>query len=96
MGRSYKLLSPADITTLWSRWQQGQTPVEISAALGCHQWTVGWHIERRGGLPPRERRRARQALTLAEREEISRGIVAGRPRAHDCSTPGAPTIDGEP
>jgi len=79
MGRSYKMLTPADITTLWSRWQQGQTAVEISAALGCHQWTVGWHIERRGGVPPRERRRARHALTLAEREEISRGIAADEP-----------------
>ena len=30
-----------------------------------------------GGLRPPERRRSRLSLTLAEREEISRGLVAG-------------------
>ena len=30
-----------------------------------------------GGLRPPERRRSRSSLTLAEREEISRGLVAG-------------------
>lgn len=32
-----------------------------------------------GGIVPSDRRRSRLALTLAEREEISRGIAAGRP-----------------
>ena len=31
-----------------------------------------------GGIRPRQRRRSRRALSLAEREEISRGIVTGR------------------
>jgi len=36
------------------------------------------HISYRGGIRPAPRRRSRLALTLAEREEISRGLAAGR------------------
>lgn len=76
MKRYYKVLSPEDLTTLWSRWEQGNTPVEISAGLACHPGTVLWHIDRAGGLRPRPHRRAAHALTGAEREEISRGVAA--------------------
>ena len=75
MGEQYTMLTPADIEVLWSRWQQGETPVEISAVLGCHRSTVTWHLDRAGGLRPRPRRRAARALSLAEREEISRGLA---------------------
>ena len=77
MARKYKRLSPADIDVLWSRWHQGETSVQISADLGCDRETVTWHVERAGGLRPRARRRAARHLTLAEREEISRGVAAG-------------------
>lgn len=39
--------------------------------------TIHCTIRQHGGVPPRERRRRRLALTLAEREEISRGVAAG-------------------
>lgn len=77
MARQYKRLSPADVEVLWSRWQQGETSVQISAVLGCDRETVTWQVNRAGGLRPRERRRAARHLTLAEREEISRGLAAG-------------------
>ncbi len=77
MVRKYKRLSPADVDVLWSRWQQGDTSVQISTVLGCDRETITWHVNRAGGLRPRERRRAARHLTLAEREEISRGLVAG-------------------
>ena len=35
------------------------------------------HDQEHGGVPPRERRRSRLALMLAERQEISRGVAAG-------------------
>jgi hypothetical protein len=35
------------------------------------------HLVATGGIRPLQRRRSQLALTLAEREEISRGIVAG-------------------
>jgi IS30 family transposase len=65
------------IEVLWSRWRQGRTPAQISAELGCHEWTIGWHVDRTGGFPPRARQRAAQHLTLTEREEISRSLAAG-------------------
>ena len=82
MGRQYKRLAPQDVATLWSRWQAGETAVQISTALGCDKSTITWHIDRAGGLRPRARRRAAQQLSLAEREEISRGLAVGEgPRA---------------
>jgi len=75
MARRYKRLSQTEIDVLWSRWQRGETAVEISAVLGCNKSTVSWHIERSGGLVPPKRRRAAHQLTLAEREEISRGVA---------------------
>jgi IS30 family transposase len=82
VGRQYRRLSPQDVETLWSRWQQGETAVQISTTLGCNKSTISWHIDRAGGLRPRERRRAARQLSLAEREEISRGLAVGEgPRA---------------
>ena len=77
MSRRYKRLSPKDVEVLWSRWQQGETGVQISAELGCNKATVIWHVDRAGGFRPRARRRAPRTLQVAEREEISRGLAAG-------------------
>jgi IS30 family transposase len=52
--------------------------VDIALALDRVPATIYCTIRRQGGVAPRERRRSRLALTLAEREEISRGIAAGR------------------
>ncbi len=38
-----------------------------------------------GGIPPVPRQRARQALTLAEREVISRGVARGSRSSADSS-----------
>ena len=75
MARRYKRLSPGELTLLWSRWQRGESPIQISEVLGCSKATVTWQLERAGGFRPRPRRRAVQALTLQEREEISRGVM---------------------
>ena len=75
MARRYKRLSQAEIDVLWSRWQRGETTVEIGAVLGCNKATVSWHVDRAGGLVPPPRRRAARQLSLAEREEISRGVA---------------------
>ena len=77
MARRYHRLTPPEVEWLWSRWQTGETAVQISARLGCDKETISWHIERAGGLRPRPRHRARRHLSLADREEISRGLVAG-------------------
>ena len=77
MARRYKKFSPLEVEAMWARWQQGEALIEISEALGHPKTTILWKIERAGGLRPRERHRAAGALSLAEREEISRGVVAG-------------------
>ena len=77
MSRHYKRLSQLDIETVWSHWSRGQTVLQISDALGCHSTTVSWVIGRAGGLRPAPRVRALRTLSLAEREEISRGLAAG-------------------
>ena len=62
---------------LWERWRRGDSISEIGRALDRGTWTVERLLRQRGGLPPPERRRSRLALTLAEREEISRGAASG-------------------
>jgi IS30 family transposase len=49
---------------------------EIVRALRCDHGSIRNLLAQRGGIDPSTRRRARQALTLAEREDISRGIAA--------------------
>lgn len=62
---------------LWRRWRQGESINEISRALGTTRKPIAGTLERYGGFPPQPRRRPETALTLREREEISRGLSAG-------------------
>jgi IS30 family transposase len=63
---------------LWALWRAGETTDAIGAALAAPVGTVYSVVRRCGGIPPRPRHRALRALSLAEREEISRGVVGGR------------------
>lgn len=69
-------MSDAAIREAWQRRQQGETYRVIAAALGCHEGSVYFHIQKRGGVPPRVRHRAARVLSRADREEISRGLAA--------------------
>jgi IS30 family transposase len=62
---------------LWKRWKEGQTLAQIGAALERGKSTIYTVLQRAGGVAPRERCRAHSHLTAHEREEISRGLVAG-------------------
>jgi IS30 family transposase len=62
---------------LWERWRRGESLGEIARALDRERSTIGRVIRRCGGVVPAERRRSRLALTVGEREEISRGVAAG-------------------
>jgi IS30 family transposase len=70
-------LSAEQHQRLWHLWRQGGTCAAIGAAIEVHGGTVYYIVTSRGGIPPRERTRAPGALCLSDREEISRGIVAG-------------------
>ncbi|MDW7646504.1 MAG: IS30 family transposase [Desulfuromonadales bacterium] len=69
-------LSDADKAELWRRWKEGQTLSEIGRALGKHAGSIHGVLSLKGGIYPAKRKRSRLALTLLEREEISRGIAA--------------------
>lgn len=61
---------------MWCHWKTGYRIREIARALRFDHGSIRSLLARSGGFAPRARRRARQALTLAEREDISRGIAA--------------------
>ncbi len=62
---------------LWDRYQQGESLKAIARALGKKSSSIYNHLRPSGGIRPVPRRRSRMALTLAEREEISRGLAVG-------------------
>ena len=57
---------------MWDRWQRGETLHSIARLFDRYHTSIRGILARTGGIRPRERRRSRQALTLAEREDISR------------------------
>ena len=70
-------LSAGQKAELWDRWRNGQSLSEIGNALGKHAGSIFGVVIRNGGIAPANRRRSRLALTVSEREDISRGIAAG-------------------
>lgn len=70
-------LSTAQKAELWARWKEGESLSDIGRALGKHAASVFGVVRRYGGIAPAARHRRPQALTLAERETISRGLAAG-------------------
>jgi IS30 family transposase len=69
-------LSPAEKIDIWSRWKCGQSQHEIGRACGRPHPTIRKILLPHGGIAPAARRRSRLSLTLAEREDISRGIAS--------------------
>jgi DNA-binding CsgD family transcriptional regulator len=59
-----------------SRWKRGESLKAIGRAFGKESSSIYFLVAPHGGIRPAERRRSRLALTLAEREVISRGVRA--------------------
>lgn len=70
-------LSAVEKRNVWSRWKAGQSLHEIGRAFEKPHSCIRAVLLPRGGIPPIAPRRSRLALTLAEREDISRGIASG-------------------
>ena len=70
-------LTAAHKTELWRRWRRGESLNAIGRALGRIAKVVRYEVARTGGIPPAARQRSRLALTLPEREAISRGLASG-------------------
>ncbi len=67
----------ADKVLMWDRWQKGDSLASIARGFDRHHSSVESILKRTGGIRPPRRQRSRLALSLREREEVSRGIVAG-------------------
>jgi IS30 family transposase len=68
----------AQSAELWERWKKGEGLKSIGRAFGKPSSCIFAHLRPSGGIMPPARRRSRLALTMAEREEISRRIVEGQ------------------
>ncbi len=66
-----------DKALMWDRWQRGESLNAIARHFDRHHSAIQGILSRTGGIRPPLRRRSRRALSLSEREEISRGVVAG-------------------
>jgi IS30 family transposase len=74
--RFHRGFTAAEKTELWDRWQRGESLKAIGRAFGKPSSSIYHQVAPHGGICPAARRRSRLALTLPEREEISRGIAA--------------------
>ena len=70
-------LTEAVKDAIWVLRAEGVSEAEVGRRLGVPKRTVSKYLGRVGGVRPRSRCRAERCLTLAEREEISRGIARG-------------------
>lgn len=77
MRKTRIVFSTNERRDLWRRWRAGESLSDISRALERKPGTIYSHLKQFGGMAPRVRERRAEHLSLAEREEISRGIVAG-------------------
>jgi len=66
--------SSAQRSEIWDRWQAGESMSSIGRRFDRESSSVFSVISPTGGIRPPARRRAREALRLFEREEISRGL----------------------
>jgi len=70
-------LSPQQKAELWTRWKAGQSLSDIGRGLGKHAASVFGVLLAKGGIAPFARKRSSRSLSLQDREEISRGLIAG-------------------
>lgn len=62
---------------LWQMWKTGSSITDIGISLSKAPGSVHTYLSHRGGIAPPSRQRAERHLSLAQREEISRGLVLG-------------------
>ena len=79
-----------DKALMWDRWQKGESLQTIAQLFNRNHSSVAGVLSRTGGIRPPKRTRSEIVLSLSEREEISRGIVAGH------SIRSIATFDGVP
>src|ERR1700754_459131 len=63
---------------IWDRWQAGESMSSIGRRFDRQSSSVFSVLSPTGGIRPPDRRRSARALSLVEREEISRGLGVGQ------------------
>jgi len=76
--RTRRFFTEADKVLMWDHWQKGDSLHAIARLFDRSHGAIARVLGRTGGIRPPQRTRSRRALTLAEREEISRGIATGQ------------------
>jgi hypothetical protein len=61
---------------IWDRWKKGESLRSIGRLFDRPSSSIFNILAPTGGIRPSIRKRSKRVLTLSEREEISRGIVA--------------------
>jgi IS30 family transposase len=67
---------------MWERWKAGDSLQQIAQLFDRNHSSIQRILAETGGIRPATRRRSRLALTLAEREEISRALAVGQSIRH--------------
>ncbi len=62
---------------MWERWRKGESLQQIAQLFDRNHSSIQRILAETGGIQPVPRCRSRLALTFTEREEISRGLIAG-------------------
>jgi IS30 family transposase len=70
--------SAAQRAEIWDRWQAGESMSSIGRRFDRESSSVFSVLSLTGGIRPPDRRRGPRALSLSEREEISRGLGVGQ------------------
>jgi len=68
-----------DKAAIWEKHQAGVPLKRIARELGRQNCAIREYVGRTGGIQPRPRVISELRLSLAEREEISRGLAGGGP-----------------
>jgi IS30 family transposase len=72
----YLGFSKQEAEKAWQGWKQGDSLSDIGRTIGKNPGTVHYLIASNGGISPTVKKRAQNVLTLADREEISRGLAS--------------------
>ena len=71
-------MSATETAAVWVRWRRGGSISEIGRAMDRSPGSIFYQLATHGGISPVPRTRSWRALTLHDREEISRGLASGR------------------
>ncbi len=87
--RKRRWLTATERVEVWDRWQRGESSQSIGRVLVRGGSAIHRQLALYGGIRPQSRCRSSRALTLVEREEISRslsGIRSLQPRINNLQT----------